>query len=153
MSEPTNAEPGPTADTGTMGRGGWLDPSLAEGRSKLLLFASMGALGVGTTLAVGPVVWVGIVGIGVAFIVNTVGKLRHYAGLPLARERRLLLSASWLLLAAAVIGLLATYAYGRYGPGAGSYFWSLAAAGLGFGLLHVAAQGRYLPGRDVDPGA
>lgn len=122
-----------------------LDPGLAEGRSRLGLFVGMGVLAVGTMVEMSAVVFGGATLIGVAFALNTVGKLAHYWGLPIEVRDRVLLSISWLTLASTVVGLLATFVYARYGPGGGSFFWPLAVAGVGFGLLHMAAQGTYLP--------
>lgn len=125
-----------------------IDPGFAEGRSKLLLFAGMGALAIGTMVDSGPVFWGGVAIVGMAFLLNTVGKLRHYGELPIPTGDRLKLTASWVLVVTSVVGLLANYAYTRYGPGNGTFFWSLAAASVGFGLIHLAAQSRYLPVED-----
>lgn len=127
-----------------------IDPGLAEGWSKLLLFVGLGGLAVGSTVNVGAVVWAGAAAIGVAFAANTVGKLSYYGELPISAADRLTLSASWVSLAATVVGLLWTYATARYGSSEAAFFWPLAVAGAGFGLVHVAVQGRYLPA-DGDP--
>ncbi|MFB6156614.1 MAG: hypothetical protein ABEJ34_02075 [Haloferacaceae archaeon] len=122
-----------------------VSPGLAEGRSRLLLFAGLVGFAVGHLVDAPPVVWGGIALVAVAFAVNTAGKLTHYRRLSIPRGDRTKLAASWVLLAVTVVWLLAVYARARYGPGGGRFFWSLAAAGLGFGLLHMAAQSKYLP--------
>lgn len=122
-----------------------IDPCTAEGRSRLLLMGGMGWLAIGTLVDVALVVWGGVLIIAGAFALNTVGKLVHYRDLPISQADRVTLSATWLLLAATVVSLLTNYAYTRYGPGAGRYFWALAVAGIGFGLLYMAAQSLYLP--------
>lgn len=128
--------------------GGWVDPNLAEGRSRLLLFGGMGGLAFGTLFDVAALFWIGVAAAALAFALNTAGKLTHYARLSIPRDARLGLSASWLALALAVVALLANYAYARYGPGEGSFFWALAVGALGFALLHMAAQSKLLPTTD-----
>ncbi|MFB6167332.1 MAG: hypothetical protein ABEJ43_00615 [Haloferacaceae archaeon] len=135
---PAEAQDEPDAD-------GWVDPGLAEGRSRLLLFGGMGGLAIGTFLDVAALFWLGVAGVGVAFALNTAGKLVHYGRLAIPRRGRIGLSASWLALALTVVALLSNYAYARYGPGEGSFFWALAVGALGFALLHMAAQSTYLP--------
>lgn len=122
-----------------------LTPGVAEGRSRLLLFAGAGVLAVGHLVEASLAVWIGVGVVAVAAALNTVGKLVHYRRLPVPRGDRRKLAASWLLVAATLVGLLANYAYARYGPGEGRFFWTLAVAGIGFGLLHMAAQSKYLP--------
>ncbi|MDY6817448.1 MAG: hypothetical protein SVG88_02210 [Halobacteriales archaeon] len=122
-----------------------INPSTAEGRSRLLLFAGLGVLAIGNVINMGLFIWGGVGIVTIAFVLNTAGKLSHYRSLPISRRDSVLLSASWTLVAASVIALLANYTYTRYGAGDGSFFWSLAVAGLGFGLLHMAAQSKYLP--------
>jgi hypothetical protein len=122
-----------------------IDPGLAEGRSRLLLFVGLGALGVGHLADAALAVWCGVAVVVAAFALNTAGKLAHYRGLSVPVSHRATLGGSWLLLAATVVGLLADYAYARYGPGDGAFFWSLAVAGVGFALLHLGAQATYLP--------
>jgi hypothetical protein len=126
-----------------------LDPGLAEGRSRLLLFVGLGALGVGHLVDASLAVWSGVAVVAAAFALNTAGKLTHYRTLPIPGAHRAALAASWLLLAACVVALLANYAAARFGGGDGGYFWALAVAGFGFGLLHVAAQSTYLPASEV----
>lgn len=122
-----------------------IDPRLAEGRSRLLLFGGLGGLAIGNILNVPLAVWGGVGVITLAFVLNTAGKLIHYRELSIPRADRLKLAASWVLLALTVVSLLTNYAYTRYGPGEGTFFWALAVAGVGFGLLHMAAQSKYLP--------
>jgi len=128
---------------------GALNPSLAEGRSRIVLFVGMGGLALGTLFDATPVVWAGLVLILVAFALNTLGKLVHYRNLPISEVEQLVLSLSWLLLAASVLGVLAVFVAARYGPGGGSFFWPLADGSVGFSLLHMAAQGTYLPESEV----
>lgn len=122
-----------------------IDPGLAEGRSRLILFAGLGFLAIGAIFGVTPVVWSGVVLVGGAFALNTAGKLKHYWELPIPFSDRLILSASWLFLAMTVVGFLVNYVYARYGSGEANFFWSLVVASVGFGLLHMAAQSMYLP--------
>lgn len=122
-----------------------VNPSTAEGRSRIFLFGGMGWLAIGSVVDIALVVWGGVAIVGLAFGLNTAGKLAHYWKLPIQRSDRLKLSASWGLLTLTIIGLLINYAYTQYGPGEGSFFWALAVAGVGFGLLHMAAQSTYLP--------
>ncbi|WP_435195488.1 hypothetical protein [Natronomonas sp. EA1] len=129
----------------TTGATPWVDPALAEGRSKLLLFGGLGCLGVATLVNVAPVFWLGLVVVTLAFGLNTVGKLLHYRTLPVAARDRLVLSLSWVLLAGTVVTLLATFALARYAGREPRFFWSLAVAGIGFGLLHMAAQSTLIP--------
>ena len=132
----------------TTGNGSMVEikPSLAAGWSKLGLFVGLGVLAVGHLVDIPAVVWGGVTLVALALGLNTVAKVGHYWGLGIPRRDRLLLSASWLVLAVTVLGVIANYAYAQYGPGDGSFFWSLAVAGLGFGLLHMAAQSIYLEG-------
>lgn len=122
-----------------------LDPSRAEGWSRILLFGGLGWLALGTMVDMALVVWGGVVIVGLAFTLNTTGKLVHYGDLPISRAEQVKLGVSWVLLAMTVVGLLGNFAYARYGPGAGRFFWALAVGGVGFGLLHMAAQSTYLP--------
>ncbi|MFB6244074.1 MAG: hypothetical protein ABEH80_08220 [Halobaculum sp.] len=122
-----------------------VNPSTAEGRSRLLLFGGLTLLAVGHVVDTSLVVWGGVGVTVVAFALNTAGKLVHYRELPISSRDRLALSATWALLAVTVAGLLVNFAHTRYGSGDGAYFWSLAVAGVGFGLLHMAAQSTYLP--------
>lgn len=122
-----------------------IDPSTAEGRSRLLLFGGLALLSVGHLVELSTVALGGVATVALAFALNTAGKLVHYRRLPVPSRDRLILSVSWVLLAATVVGLLANFVYTRYGAGGGAYFWSLAVAGVGFGLLHMAAQSIYLP--------
>lgn len=123
-------------------------PPLAEGWSRLALFAGLGLLAVGHLLGVPAVVWGSVAVLVVAFGLNTAAKLLHYRGLAVPRRDRLALATSWVLLAVTVLGVIVNYAYTRYGPGDGSFFWALGVAGFGFGLLHMAAQSTYLPDED-----
>jgi hypothetical protein len=122
-----------------------VDPGLAEGRSQLVLFAGMAVLAVGGLFQVGELVWAGVAAIAVAFALNTAGKLGHYRGLPVPVVHRAALAGTWLGLAATAVGLVLTYAHGSYGGGDGSFLPSLAVGALGFALLHMAVQGKYLP--------
>ncbi|WP_227380964.1 hypothetical protein [Haladaptatus halobius] len=122
-----------------------LNPSTAEGRSQILLFGGLGWLAIGNIVDIALIVWSGVAIVTLAFILNTSGKLVHYQQLSIPRSDRLKLSVSWLLLALTVVGLLTTYASARYSSGEGNFFWPLAVAGIGFGLLHMAAQSLYLP--------
>lgn len=122
-----------------------IDPATAEGRGRLLLMGGMGWLAIGTFVDMALIVWGGVVIISGAFALNTAGKLVHYHELPIPGDDEAKLAVSWLLLGLTIIGLLANYVYSRYGAGDGSYFWTLAVAGVGFGLLHMAAQSMYLP--------
>ncbi|MFB6360245.1 MAG: hypothetical protein ABEH59_02875 [Halobacteriales archaeon] len=126
-----------------------LDPGLAEGWSRLALFVGLGGLAVGTLLDTTPVFLGSVTLVGLAFVLNSAGKLRHYHQLRIPMNAKLKLSVSWVLLSATVLALLWTYTNARYLGGEGGFFWALAAAGLGFGLLHMAAQSRYLPA-DID---
>lgn len=145
-TEPTTRSRGSdSADTGVS-----IDPRLTEGRSRLLLFAGLGGLALGTTVEAALVVWGSAIVIAAACVLNTAGKLIHYWGLPLPRSDRLALGASWLVLALTLVGVVVKYASARYGSGEGSFFWALAAGAVGFGLLHMAAQSNYLP--DTDDG-
>ncbi|RBI58704.1 hypothetical protein DMJ13_25505 [halophilic archaeon] len=100
----------------------------------------------------GLIVWGGVAIVTLGFLLNTSGKLVHYQRLSIPRGDQLKLSVSWLLLALTVVGLLTIYAYARYGSGEGSFFWTLAVAGIGFGLLHMAAQSLYLPATEESLG-
>lgn len=122
-----------------------LDPGLAEGRSKLALFVGLGGLGVGSIVHSKPVFLGSVTLVGFAFVLNTAGKLRHYWELQIPTGAQMKLSVSWLLLGGTVLALLGTYASARYLGGEGGYFWPLAVAGFGFGLLHMVAQSRCLP--------
>jgi hypothetical protein len=122
-----------------------IDPSTAEGRSRLLLIGGMGWLGIGTAVDMALIVWGGVAIVTLAFGINTAGKLVHFRELSIPRTNWLTLSLSWILLALTVVGLVTTYAHARYGSGEGGFFWALAVAGVGFGLLHMAAQSIYLP--------
>ncbi|MFB6161656.1 MAG: hypothetical protein ABEJ61_10860 [Haloferacaceae archaeon] len=115
----------------------------------MLLFGGLGWLAIGHLVAMSLIVWGGVGIVAVAATLNTAGKLSHYRALPVPSRDRLALSATWTLLALTIVGLLATFAHGRYGSGGGAYFWSLAVAGVGFGLLHMAAQSIYLPESEV----
>lgn len=111
----------------------------------------MGWLAIGAMVKMALLVWGGVAIIGGAFALNTAGKLMHYHELPISGDEEVKLSLSWLLLGLTVVGLLVVFANARYGSGGGSYFWSLTVAGVGFGLLHMAAQSKYLPAEsDVD---
>lgn len=121
-----------------------IDPSLAEGRGRLLLFGGMGWLAIGHAVDTALVVWGGVLIVTLAFGLNTAGKFVHYRERSLPRDHEVTLAASWGLLALTIVGLVTNYAYSRYGPGDGSFLWSLAVAGVGFGLLHMAAQSEYL---------
>lgn len=121
-----------------------VNPSTAEGRSRVALFGGLTLLALGHLVNVGTVVWGGIAVVIGAFILNTAGKIVHYRGQPIPPRNRLILTATWGLLGLTVVGLLMNFAYSRFGPGNGSYFWSLAVAGIGFALLHMAAQSNYL---------
>ncbi|MFC4451139.1 MULTISPECIES: hypothetical protein [Halorussus] len=137
-TEPTTRQPENDSRT-------YVNPSTAEGWSRLGLFFGMGFFAIGNLLEMVAVVWGGTVMIAGAFTLNTAGKLAHYWSLSIPRAEQVKLSASWILLALTVVGLLLNYSYARYGPGEASFFWSFAVAGLGFGLLHMAAQSKYLP--------
>ena len=126
-----------------------INPSTAEGRSRALLFGGLVWLALGHIVDISLVVWGGVGIIAVAFVLNTAGKVVHYRDLPIPSRDRLFLSATWTLLAVTVVSHLANFAYSRYGPGDGAYFWSLAVAGVGFALLHMAAQSIYLPESEV----
>lgn len=127
-----------------------VDPSRAEGWSRILLFGGLGWLALGTMVNMAVIFWGGVGIVGLAFALNTIGKLIHYANLPIPRADQVRLAVSWVLLAVTVVGLLANYAYARYGVGAGEFFWALAVAGVGFGLLHMAAQSMYLPETEIE---
>ena len=127
-----------------------VNPSTAEGRSRALLFGGLAWLALGHLVDIGMVVWGGIAVVTGAFVLNTAGKLSHYRNLPIPPRNQLALTATWTLLGLSVVGLLVNFAYTRYGPGNGSYFWSLAIAGIGFALLHMAAQSSYLPASEVE---
>lgn len=122
-----------------------INPSTAEGRSRVLLFGGLAWLAIGHFVDMSIIIWGGVGIIAIAFSLNTAGKVIHYRSLPIPSRDQLTLSATWTLLAVTVVGLLANFAHTRYGPGDGAYFWSLAVAGVGFGLLHMAAQSIYLP--------
>lgn len=128
-----------------------VDPSTAEGRSRLLLFGGLTSLAVGHLVETSLLIWAGVGIVGAAFALNTAGKLVHYRSLPIPSRDRLALSATWVLLTGSVVTLLANFAYTRYGAGDGAYFWPLAVAGVGFGLLHMAAQSTYLPAGELPP--
>ncbi|MFB6093011.1 MAG: hypothetical protein ABEK02_08385 [Haloquadratum sp.] len=138
----------PTRVDGGLGIG--VDPGRAEGRSRLLLFAGLVPFALGHALRVPLAVWIGIAAVTVAFALNTAGKVVHYRRLPISRRDEAIAGATWVALALSVVGLLATYALARYGGGSGAFFWPLALAGVGFGLLHLAAQSTVLPADDAD---
>jgi len=127
-----------------------INPSTAEGRSRAVLLGGMGWLALGSFLKMSFVFWGGVLIVSLAFLVNTAGKFVHYRELPITRGDRLKLTASWTLLSLTVLALILNYAITRYGPGNGDYFWSLAVAGIGFGLLHMAAQSMYLPNTAIE---
>lgn len=128
-----------------------IDPSTAEGRSRLLLFGGLAWLAIGHLVDMSMIVWGGVGIVTAAFLLNTAGKVVHYRSLPIPSRNQLTLSVSWTLLAVTVVVLLANFTHTRYGAGDGAYFWSLAVAGVGFGLLHMAAQSMYLPESEVRP--
>ncbi|MFB6250592.1 hypothetical protein [Halobellus sp.] len=128
---------------------GMIDPSTAEGRSQLLLFGGLACLAVGHLIELSVLAWSGAGIVTVAFVLNTAGKIVHYRDLPIPSRDQLILSATWSLLAVIVVGLLVNFAHTRFGSGDGAYFWSMAVAGVGFGLLHMAAQSKYLPESEV----
>lgn len=123
-----------------------VNTGVAQGWSKLVLFVGLALLAVSHLADISAVVWGGVALIALALGLNTVAKVGHYWELGIPPKDRLILSVSWLLLAVTVLGMIVNYVYTRYGPGNGSFFWSLAVAGLGFGLLHMAAQSIYLEG-------
>lgn len=126
-----------------------INPGTAEGRSRALLFGGLLWLALGHLVDMAIVIWGGVGIIAIAFVLNTAGKVVHYRALPIPSRDQLTLSVTWTLLAVTVVALLANFAHTRYGPGDGAYFWSLAAAGVGLGLLHMAAQSIYLPESEV----
>lgn len=132
------------------GAPGLIDPATAEGRSKLLLFAALVPFALGHALRIEAGVQIGVAAVGVAFALNTAGKLVHYRRLPIPARDAALTGLTWVLLALSVLGLLATYALARAGDGSAPLFWPLAVAGVGFGLLHMAAQSKYLPADDPE---
>lgn len=126
-----------------------INPSTAEGRSRALLFGGLVWLALGHLVDMAVIIWGGVGIIAIAFGLNSAGKVVHYWTLPIPSRDQFVLSATWTLLAVIVVGLMANFAHTRYGPGDGAYFWSLAVAGVGFGLLHMAAQSIYLPESEV----
>lgn len=122
-----------------------IDPGFAEGRSRLVLFGGTGWLALGHLVDIAFVLWGGVAIVAGAFALNTAGKLVRYRVLSLPTADRLKLGATWVFLVAAAVGLLASYAHGRTDDGAVRLFWSSGLAGVGFGLLHVAARSLYLP--------
>jgi len=126
-----------------------VNPNTAEGRSRALLFGGLAWLALGHLVDIGMVIWGGVAIVTGGFILNTAGKIVHYRDLPIPTRNQLALTATWTFLGLSVVGLLVNFAYARYGPGDGSYFWSLAIAGIGFALLHMAAQSSYLPEDEV----
>lgn len=147
MTDSTDSVSRPTRDSSLVN----INPSTAEGRSRALLFGGLTWLALGHLVDMGLIVWGGVAIVTVAFILNTAGKVVHYRELPIPSRDQLVLSATWGLLALTVVGLMANFAHTRYGSGDGAYFWSLAVAGIGFGLLHMAAQSSYLPESEVEP--
>jgi hypothetical protein len=121
-----------------------VDAGLVEGRSKLVLFVGMSGLVVGSFIEVSEVFLGSVSLVGIAFILNTIGKLHHYRALPIPTRSQLALAATWVLLAITALSLIGTYTIARFLGGQGSFFWPLAIAGVGFGLLHMAAQSRFL---------
>lgn len=122
-----------------------IDPRFAEGRSRLVLFGGVWWLALGEAVGIGPVLWGGVAIVAAASAVNTAGKLARYRDLPIPTGDRLKLGATRTLLALALVGFLASYAHGRTDDGVVRLLWSSGLAGVGFGLLHVAARSLYLP--------
>ena len=149
MTDNTDPVSQPTRDSSLVE----INPSTAEDRSRALLFGGLAWLAIGHLVDMGLIVWGGLAIVTAAFVLNTVGKVVHYRDLPVPSRDQLVLSATWGLLALTVVGLMANFAYTRYGSGDGAYFWPLAVAGIGFGLLHMAAQSSYLPGSEVETDA
>ncbi|MFB6294090.1 MAG: hypothetical protein ABEH60_07505 [Halonotius sp.] len=144
--QPPAVDPSTTTDpTSDQDEETLLDPELAEGRSRLLLFAGMGAFGIGTLLGMATAIVVGSAIIGSAFLLNTAGKLSHYRSLPIPQREKAILSGLWLALATTVLGALGTLLLSRYGSGSGAFFWPFTVGSIGFALLQMAAQGSYLP--------
>jgi len=135
----------PTHDAGGRESAFSVDPGTAAGYGRILLFGGMGWLALGSFLDVAIVFWGGLGIVGLAFACNTAAKLVHYRELDVPPWHRVALAASWLSLTGTVLALLGVYAAARYGDGSGEFFWSFAVAGVGFGLLHMAAQSRLLP--------
>ena len=145
MTDDTEPVPQSTGDSSFAN----INPSMAEGRSQALLVGGLAWLALGHIVDMSIIVWGGVGIIAIAFILNTAGKAVHYRALPIPSRDQLTLSATWALLAVTVVGLLANFVHTRYGAGDGAYFWSLAVAGVGFGLLHMAAQSIYLPKNEI----
>ncbi|ELZ33952.1 hypothetical protein C474_03295 [Halogeometricum pallidum JCM 14848] len=125
-----------------------IDPRFVEGRGRLVLFGGAWWLALGEAVGIAPVVWGGVVIVAGAFGLDTVGKLLRYRALPIPSADRLTLGATRTLLALAAVAVLAGYADGRYGGGGIRILRWLATAGVGCGLLHVAARSLYLPARE-----
>ena len=121
---------------------------VAEGRSKLVLRVGLSGLAFGILVRYAPLVLASIVLAALGFGLHAAGRLGHYWTLAIPARRRRWLTATWVLLAASVVGLLATVTYARYGPGSGRLVWPLAIGTTGFGLLHLAARSIAL--EDVD---
>jgi hypothetical protein len=127
-----------------------IDPRFVEGRGRLVLSGGACWLALGAAVDIGPVVWGGVLIVAGAFGLDTAGKLARYRALPIPSADRFTLGATRTLLALAAVAVLAGYAYGWYG-GEARILRSLAAVGVGCGLLHVAARSLCLPnGSAVD---
>lgn len=122
-----------------------IDPGLAIGRSRLVLFVGMVGYGLGTFVSSMPVVLAGVVLVCLAFGLNTVGKLVHYHGLSIPGRERVLLGLSWVLLAATMVALVAHVAHARYSPGGAEYAPPLGVTALGFAAVHKLTQKLYTP--------
>ncbi|WP_435178872.1 hypothetical protein [Halorussus sp. AFM4] len=121
-----------------------VEPGRAVGGSRLALFVGVLGLAAATYLGVPALAWGCLAVVAAAFGLNTVGKLRHYADLPVSERERRRLVASWVALAVVVVAFLANVVYTRHGAGDGSYYWALAVAGIGLGMVHRGLQAEYL---------
>jgi len=127
------------------------DPVDAEPRSPTLLSVGAGGVVAGTVADAAPVVWAGVGVVALAFGRTTAARFGRASAVRDPGDSRavlgvgravLALAAAWAVLALSVVGLLATYAHGRYGPGDGTLAPALAATAVGAGLVHAAVGAR-----------
>ncbi|MDY6780754.1 MAG: hypothetical protein SV760_09505 [Halobacteria archaeon] len=100
---------------------------VAIGRSKLLLMAGLLVVGGGLFLGIPLVSWAGAGVVALSFCVNSYAKIVHYADIEIPGRGNVVLTTSWLLLSAFVVGIFVDYLYALYTPKYEGFFWALVA--------------------------